>query len=97
MTPRLVLDKGTDSRENIAKGDAEHVQDLPIFNVDATTFSRWTLTEEERAAIAAGADILVAVLNFGQPLQPLLPITLQPGVAVEPEHLEAIAKQLCGE
>lgn len=32
--------------------------------------SRWTFTKEERAAIAAGADILVTQLTFGSLFQP---------------------------
>jgi len=33
--------------------------------------TRWTFTDEERAAIAAGEDLYLGVLTFGQPLQPL--------------------------
>jgi hypothetical protein len=35
--------------------------------------SRWNLTGEERARIAAGEDLYLEVLTFGLPLQPLLP------------------------
>jgi len=32
--------------------------------------SRWRLTDEERQAIAAGADIVLTLLSFGGPLTP---------------------------
>lgn len=96
MTPRFVLDEGTDKRETIAKGDGNQILDLPVLIVGDTTFSRWTPTDEEREAIAAGADILVAVLNAGHPLQPLVPLALQPDALVTTKALEAIADQLCG-
>jgi hypothetical protein len=33
--------------------------------------SRWTPTEEQRAAIAAGADVFLELVTFGAPLQPI--------------------------
>jgi hypothetical protein len=33
--------------------------------------SRWTLTPEQRAAIAAGADIFLELSTFGYPLHPI--------------------------
>jgi hypothetical protein len=33
--------------------------------------SRWTLTDEQREAIAQGADIFLELLTFGEPLQPI--------------------------
>jgi hypothetical protein len=33
--------------------------------------SRWTLTDEQRAAIASGADIFLELSTFYQPLQPI--------------------------
>lgn len=35
--------------------------------------SRWTFTQEERARIAAGEDIVIAHLTGGGPMQPLAP------------------------
>jgi len=37
------------------------------------TISRWTLTPAERASIAAGEDLYVEQLTFGEDLQPILP------------------------
>lgn len=33
--------------------------------------SRWTLTDEQRQAVAAGADIFLELSTFHQPLQPI--------------------------
>lgn len=33
--------------------------------------SRWTLTPEQRIAVANGADIFLELMTFGQPLQPI--------------------------
>jgi len=37
--------------------------------VEVTT--RWQLDDEERLAIAAGGDVLLTLMTFGQPLQPV--------------------------
>lgn len=34
--------------------------------------TRWTLTPEERQAVASGEDIYVQQLNFGTPMTPLI-------------------------
>lgn len=44
-----------------------------LHGMEGRVVSRWTLTSEERAQIAAGEDLYIEVLTFGQPLQPLLP------------------------
>lgn len=36
-----------------------------------TLTTRWQFSDEERLAIAAGADLMLSVLTFGAPLQPL--------------------------
>ena|SRR3990167_8915827 len=46
--------------------------------------SRWTLTEEQREAIARGADIFLELLTFGKPLQP---ITLMVSDGLNPEEV----------
>jgi hypothetical protein len=33
--------------------------------------SRWTLTPDQRRAVAEGADIFLELLTFGQPLSPI--------------------------
>ncbi len=45
---------------------------LPVHrNEQGVVLSRWTLTDSEREAVAAGADIFLSVHTFNQPLQPL--------------------------
>jgi hypothetical protein len=36
-----------------------------------TLLTRWRFSEEERQRIAAGEDLYLACITFGQPLQPL--------------------------
>jgi hypothetical protein len=38
---------------------------------EAQVMSRWTLTPEQRKAVAEGADIFLTLLTFGSPLQPI--------------------------
>jgi hypothetical protein len=33
--------------------------------------SRWTLTSEQRQAVAAGADVFLELVTFEQPMQPI--------------------------
>jgi len=39
---------------------------------DRRVTSRWTLTEEQRKAVAEGADIYLTLLTHGNPLQPIM-------------------------
>lgn len=41
-----------------------------IRNSTGVVLSRWKLTDEEREAVAKGADVLLSIWTFGQPLQP---------------------------
>ncbi len=47
--------------------------------------TRWQLTDEERRQVAEGADILLDVTTFGQPLQPL-----SMRLSEEPAPVEAV-------
>lgn len=68
---------------------AEHqpeYETLPaVVTPDGSVISRWTFTEEERARIAAGEDMYVAMLvglrAAGGPLRPVTPISLTVGHA----------------
>ena len=95
MNPTKVFDIDPANLETVAKGDGGAVQDLPVFVIEGMTFSRWKVSDEERAAIVAGADILVAVMNGPNPLAPMLPVAMVPDVALEPDHLVALAVELC--
>lgn len=50
-------------------------QYLPLpamVTADGTVHTAWQLTEDERLAVAAGADIHLSLMTFGQPLSPIL-------------------------
>lgn len=40
-------------------------------DLEGTIVTRWQFSDEERRAMAAGADVYLRVLTFGRPLQPL--------------------------
>lgn len=48
--------------------------------------TRWTMTDEERLAIARGEDIFVAIVTFSRPLQPLQ-------VLVGPQYYQLTPKE----
>lgn len=62
--------------------EVEWAKNQPEYNtLPAITFrespevpvtSRWSFSEEERKAIADGADLYLTLLTFGQPLQPVM-------------------------
>lgn len=62
-----------------AKDQPEYLP-LPVMrSVDGRVVSRWTLTDEEREAILAGADIFLTVHTFNVDIQHrfgLLPVSL---------------------
>ena len=45
--------------------------------------TRWTLTADERAAVARGEDIYIGQMNFGTPMTPLV-VQCGPGEFVVP-------------
>jgi hypothetical protein len=45
---------------------------LRTSNYERDVISRWTLTDEQRQAVAQGADIFLSLRTFGNPLQPIL-------------------------
>lgn len=65
---------GNQQFEVVYAADQPEYQPLPVLRTERSLLSRWRLTDEERAHIAAGGDLFVCVMHFGQPLQPLLPI-----------------------
>jgi hypothetical protein len=38
---------------------------------DRKVITRWSFTEEQRRAIAEGADLFLCLMTFGEPLQPI--------------------------
>lgn len=49
---------------------------MPSFRTQYTNISRWRLSDEERAHIAAGGDLFIGQLNGNQQLQPVLPMAI---------------------
>ncbi len=73
MTPvSPVISEALQSREVVyAKNQPEYRQ-LPVLrSSDGVVLSRWQLTEAERIAVAAGADLFLSVHTFNQMLQPV--------------------------
>lgn len=59
--------------ETVYAKDQPEYNPLPAIRTsDGTVLTRWRPTEQERQAIAEGADILLTILTFNQPLQPLM-------------------------
>lgn len=54
-----------------AKDQPEYIPLPVIRSPRGVVMSRWTLTSEEREAVASGADILLCCHTFNQPLQPI--------------------------
>jgi hypothetical protein len=55
-----------------AKDQPEYAQLPALCNAAGVVMSRWKLTEQERAAVALGADIMLSLHTYNQPLQPVL-------------------------
>lgn len=62
-----------------AKGQKEYTPLPVIKNSAGVVLSRWRLTDEERKAVAEGADVLLSIHTFNQPLQPLQPLRVEIG------------------
>lgn len=55
---------------------ADQPQYIPLRTLQSrgphgAVLSRWTLTDEQRKAVAEGADIILELSTFGNPLQPI--------------------------
>lgn len=78
MKPVTPVIHGLDDEEAVyAKEQPEYMQ-LPCLRSkkeeeipQGVILTRWSFTDEERKAIAAGADLFVRTMTFRQPLQPV--------------------------
>jgi hypothetical protein len=66
--------EGLEAQETVYAADQP--QYIPVRTLRANgkmgaVISRWTLTDEQRRAIAEGADIFLELSTFYQPLQPI--------------------------
>ena len=64
--------------EEFASNEVIYAKNQPEYNPlptikrsDGVVLSRWKPTDSEREAIAAGADIMLYIWTFNQPLQPI--------------------------
>jgi hypothetical protein len=65
---------GSEAIEEVLAEDQPEYDPLPVVICDTESrpmVSRWRLSEEERSAIAAGADIILQQLTFGCQFQPV--------------------------
>jgi hypothetical protein len=53
---------------------------------DGRVMSRWSLTAEQRKAVADGADIFLTLMTFGNPLQP---ISMAVATDINPDYVRA--------
>jgi hypothetical protein len=59
--------------EVIYAKDQPQYNPLPVLkSPDGIVLSRWKLSDAEREAVAAGADILLSLWTFNQPLTPII-------------------------
>jgi hypothetical protein len=73
MNPVSPVMPGSASIERIYGANQPEYVPLPAVYLDTPSravITRWRLTDEERNAVAAGADIVLSLLTFGQPLAP---------------------------
>ncbi len=92
MTPGVI-----DKANIVMRGDGATVVDLPVRAADGMMHSEWTLTPEERAAVAAGRNIQLTIVS---PRHPPVRVAIAPrpcpccGVAM-PEESNAKACEIC--
>jgi hypothetical protein len=73
---------GSEAIEIVLGKDQPEYLPLPAVYLNTATVpmvTRWRFTDEERAAIAAGADVVMTQLTFGQPFQPVHLQVTMPG------------------
>jgi hypothetical protein len=65
---------GLEDREVVfAKDQPQYIplRALVLKGPERRVLTRWSLTDEQRKAIAEGADIFLELCTFGEPLQPI--------------------------
>jgi hypothetical protein len=75
MKPVSPVAPGSEAAEVIFAKDQKEYIPLPTLRLSTPqvpVISRWELTKDERASIASGADVVLTLWTFGQPLQPVL-------------------------
>lgn len=86
MEPQSPVVPGLEPYEIVYAKDQPQYLPLPVLrSPKGVVLSRWKLSDEERAAIAEGADLYLSMHTDFQPLQP---IALQVARAPDPEQIE---------
>jgi hypothetical protein len=70
---------GAEQLEAQVGAKQEEYVTLPAFQTEYSTISRWRLSDDERRHIASGGDLFIAQLNFGNLVQPVMPMALPEG------------------
>jgi hypothetical protein len=83
MQPASPVIPGSEIIEVTYGADQPQYIPLPVFRTDNIVMSRWKFSDEERAYIAAGGDLFITQMTFGQGLQPILPMATSPEIALE--------------
>jgi hypothetical protein len=92
MEPTSPIINGMEEEEVVFAKDQPQYLQLPALKStrpDGRILTRWKLTDEERAAVASGADLFLEVSTFGQPLQPLRPFIYVDNVDLLRHFIEA--------
>jgi hypothetical protein len=84
MEPQTPVLPGTQEMESVYRSQdgTEKYTPLPSFHTENAIITRWKLTEAERQHIADGGDLFVAILNYGKPIWPIMPMALTPDEAL---------------
>jgi hypothetical protein len=83
MIPTSPVVPGSEEFEVTYAADQPEYIPLPVVRTEVALLSRWKLTEDERRHIANGGDLFIAMIHFGQNLQPICPIADTPEKALE--------------
>lgn len=95
MTTRKVLDGAHVADVEVTLRGDDKILDLPAARVGSIVFSRWELSDEDRAAIAAGGDLLVAMLVGNAQPQPMTVFAMSPEPPLQVGHLKGLVQELC--
>lgn len=93
--PQSPVVPGLEPYEIVYAKDQPEYLPLPVLrSPTGILYSRWKFSAEERAAIAAGADLYVSTHTFFQPLQPIGLEVLHPPDAEQIEHDWELKREL---
>lgn len=57
--------------EKIIRSPDPDVANLPAVLTDDEVITRWELSDDDRARLAAGGSMYLRIMTFGRPLQPV--------------------------